>query len=264
MRIFKCCQSLIVILTLIPTVLLGFDFPGYATYHGKVIDADTLEPIEGAVVYAIWIKCRPGIGSRSCGIGPVKEVLTDAEGEWRITGPKGNDDPGYIRSVIGFLVPWIGSPRIRYYKPGYFPIFYEAPGICGFYAHAYRDKARNIEGIILNRINSKEEWDKVAKLQKEDGLSPLVPIKDPERKLRELDFDFKYSEDVIRVRGLTDNTTYEVVGLKRAVTPEEKRKARGLVPSMVTLKSRDLPLLMKALENQPYSIEGRGYNDVQE
>ncbi len=264
MRIFKCCQSLIVILTFIPTVLLGFDFPGYATYHGKVIDADTLEPIEGAVVYAIWIKCRPGIGSRSCGTGPVKEVLTDAEGEWRITGPKGNDDPGYIRSIIGYLVPWIESPRIRYYKPGYFPIFYEAPGLCGFYAHAYTDKARNIEGIIINRINSKEEWDKVAKLQKEDGLSPLVPIKDPESKLRELDFDFKYSEDVIRVRDLTDNTTYEVIGLKRALTPAEKREARGLVPSMVTLKSRDLPLLMKALENQPYSIEGRGYNDVQE
>jgi hypothetical protein len=242
MKIFKGCNVLIVALVLIPAILFGFDLPGYATFHGKVIDADSLKPIEGAVVYAIWMKCRPGIGSGSCHACMVKEILTDANGEWQITGPKGNDDPGFIRSILGILVPWNESPRIRYYKLGYFPIFYEAPGILGFYAHAYVNEDKNIEGIILNRIDSKEEWNK-----KEDGLLALIPAKDPERKLRELDFDFKYPTEVKRVHDRTDNTTYEVIGLKRAITPEEQRKARSLGINYI-YPDADQPLLRKALK----------------
>ncbi|MDX9763293.1 MAG: hypothetical protein RBT82_14700 [Desulfomonilia bacterium] len=261
MRIFKCCQSLIVILTLIPTVLLGFDFPGYATYHGKVIDADTLEPIEGAVVYAIWMKCRPGIGSGSCGTGPVKEVLTDAEGEWKITGPKGNDDPGYIRSVIGFLVPWIELREIGYYRAGYFP-FHKKPGIGDFSAYAYVDKAKEIEGIILYRRNNMEEWERYLELSRMDDFVTLIPVKDPERRLRDLDFNFRYPENVKRVYVPVDLTQYKVVGLKRAVTPAEKREARRLGSNGFYPNARQ-PLLGKALEYQ-YDIEGRRYNDVQE
>ncbi|MGI6385560.1 MAG: hypothetical protein ACOX2W_00220 [Desulfomonilia bacterium] len=221
MRIFKWCQVvLIVALTLIPAILLGFDFPGYATYHGKVIDADTLKPIEGAIVYAIWIKCRPGIGSRSCGPGKVKEVLTDADGEWKITGPKGKD-PGYIRSIIGYLVPWIEFPLIGYYKAGYYP--YRSRYISGdFSAFAYVDETRNIEGIVLTRMGDTEEqvrqymeqWEK-------DRCEILVPVKDPERKLRELDFDFRYPQNVKRVYipdGLNMYEQYKVIGLNRAVT----------------------------------------------
>ncbi len=112
MKIIKGCNTLIVALAFVPAVLFGFDLPGYATFHGKIIDADTLKPIEGAVVWAIWNTCRPGIGSGpSCNTGMVKEVLTDTNGEWQITGPIGNDDPGFIRSILGILVPWNGSPR---------------------------------------------------------------------------------------------------------------------------------------------------------
>ena len=66
MKIIKGCNTLIVALAFVPAVLFGFDLPGYATFHGKIIDADTLKPIEGAVVWALWMKCRPGIGSGSC------------------------------------------------------------------------------------------------------------------------------------------------------------------------------------------------------
>ncbi len=78
MKISKWCQIMIVVFALVSTGLFGFDLPGYITMHGKVIDADTLKPIEGAVVWAMWTKCRPGIGSGSCETGMVKEVLTDA------------------------------------------------------------------------------------------------------------------------------------------------------------------------------------------
>ncbi|MCK9264842.1 MAG: hypothetical protein M0R18_13650 [Deltaproteobacteria bacterium] len=258
---FKRCKRLILVLILAPTLLFGFDFPGYATYHGKVIDADTLKPIEGAIVYAIWIKCRPGIGSGSCGPGKVKEVLTDAEGEWVITGPKGNDDPGYIRSIIGYLVPWIESPRIGYYKKGYFPHF---TVLGGFAAYAYENKSENLEGIILYRMGDTEEEKR--KFLDEWGdchCYPFIPVKDPEKKLHMLDFDFRYPMFAKRVPSFSVRTLYGVIGLKRAVTPEEKREARGLGLNGLYPKVRQ-PLLMKALENEPYSIEGRRYDDVQE
>lgn len=265
MNCFKRCKKLIPVLILAPTLLFGFDFPGYMTMHGKVIDAYTLEPIEGAVVYALWRKCRPGIGCRSCGIGPVKEVLTDAEGEWKITGPRGNNDPGYLRSIIGYLIPWIESPSIGYYKPGYYP--YSSRYVSGdFSAFAYVDETRDIEGIVLTRMGDTEEQVKQYMEQWEkDRLKTLVPVKDPERKLRELDFDFRYPENVQRVYIPYDHSSYEryvVIGLKRAVTPEEKREARGLGINGFYPNARQ-PLLSKALECQ-YEIKGRRHNDAQE
>ncbi|MDX9763034.1 MAG: hypothetical protein RBT82_13370, partial [Desulfomonilia bacterium] len=105
-----------------------------------------------------------------------------------------------------------------------------------------------------------EEWKRYVELSMIDDCVTLIPVKDPERKICELDFNFRYPQNVKRIYVSVDLAQYKVIGLKRAVTPAEKREARGLVPSMVTLKSRELPLLMKALENQPYSIEGRRYN----
>ena len=260
MKISNRFKVLILIFTLIPTVSYGLSFsewmivmfhglglPSYVTCHGKVIDADTLKPIEGAVVWAMWDKCRPGIGEGSCQTGIVKEVLTDADGEWSITGPKGNDDPGYIRSILGILVPWNESPRIGYYKAGYFP-FMAKLGIGDFSAHAYVERERNIEGIILYRRDSMEEFKSYIELSKKDGGSTLIPVKDPERKLRELDFDFKYPVEVKRIRDrITDKTTYKVIGLKRAVTPEERREARGLGSNGI-YPNADQPLLRKALK----------------
>ena len=248
MKSFKRCMGLTMVFIFVPVVLFGFVLPGYMTMHGKIIDADTLKPIEGAVVYAAWRTCRPGIGSGSCRTGPAKEVLTDADGEWKMNGPKGNDDPGIVRSIIGIIFPWIESPRIGYYKPGYFP---HLTKLGGFAAYAYVNKAEDLEGIILYRMGDTEE-ERRSFLDKwgDCHCYPFIPVKDPEEKLHMLDFDFHYPIDVKKIPSINVRTFYGVIGLKRAVTPEEKREARGLVPSMVTLQSRDLPLLMKALEER--------------
>jgi hypothetical protein len=259
MKITNRFKVLVVIFTLIPTVSYGLSFsdwmivmfhglglPSYVTSHGKVIDADTLKPIEGAVVWAIWMKCRPGVGSGSCGTGMVKEVLTDADGEWHITGPEGNDDPGYIRSILGILVPWNESPRIGYYKPGYFPRWTK---LGWFVSYAYVNKTENLEGIILYRLGDTEEEKK--RFMKEWGdchCYPFIPVKDPEKRLRTLDFDFRYPAKVNRIPSVDLKMLYEVIGLKQAVTPDEKREARGLLPSTVTLELKCLPLLKKALD----------------
>ncbi|MGC2424562.1 MAG: carboxypeptidase-like regulatory domain-containing protein [Nitrospirota bacterium] len=82
-------------------------------WHGKVIDAETKQPIEGAVVVAIFKKSSFALGS-----GPVdsfadtKEVLTDKNGE--------------------FMIPVLREPSppvFTIFKPGYgsFPQYQVSP-----------------------------------------------------------------------------------------------------------------------------------------
>lgn len=53
-------------------------------FKGKVIDAETKEPIEGAVVVAVYEKKSIGIAESYSVVINVKEVLTDKNGEFNI------------------------------------------------------------------------------------------------------------------------------------------------------------------------------------
>src|SRR5512139_120753 len=59
------------------------------TFRGRVIDYDTKEPIEGAVVVASWLEARQTISGDSTRLKDVKETLTDKNGEWSISGEEG-------------------------------------------------------------------------------------------------------------------------------------------------------------------------------
>lgn len=78
-------------------------------YKGKVVDVDTNEPIEGAVVVAIYRKVQMAIGDavdRNIG---AQEILTDKNGEFTI--------PPYT----AFMNPFSWSNTVDFYifKPGY-------------------------------------------------------------------------------------------------------------------------------------------------
>ena len=245
---------IVLVCAAIPAPLMGFDFPGYVTMRGKIIDADTLKPIEGAVVWAMWDKCWTGVGAGNlCDEYKAKEVLTDANGEWRITGPAGTSDPSIARMIISFVFDWIKPPRLGYYKPGYYPFLAKRAG-GDFAARAYVDKSKNHEGILLSRAgDTEEEVTRYYEQWKKDWCEKLIPVKDPERRLHELDFDFQYPPNVICVRDIKNSKlirSYEVIGLKRAVTPEEKREARYSLPSTTTSYLPHLPLLKRALEER--------------
>jgi hypothetical protein len=85
-------------------------------YHGKVIDADTSEPLSGAVVVVSWMK-RPIVTMD----GPVyfhdaKEALTDAQGFFSID---------YRRRIDLNPFTCVERPMVIVFKPGYEPL---APG----------------------------------------------------------------------------------------------------------------------------------------
>ena len=71
-------------------LLIAFSSPSCSTtYKGRVIDAETKQPIGGAVVVASWSGDRGTPTGGTSRLEDVKEVLTDKNGEWTIKGPRG-------------------------------------------------------------------------------------------------------------------------------------------------------------------------------
>lgn len=110
----KLTISLTIILIFLSTFAYG------ATFKGKVIDADTKEPIEGAVVVASWSEERATPTGPTSRLNDVKETLTDKNGEWQIKGPKGGE-VGNIKAIFSFLTGmyFTNPPEFIVFKPGY-------------------------------------------------------------------------------------------------------------------------------------------------
>lgn len=84
-------------------------------YRGKVIDTETKEPIEGAVVVAVWmervLKFYSGWPKAETYFAEAKEALTDENGEFEI--------PGYAKGEVGKDKFGIQHPGFYIFKPGY-------------------------------------------------------------------------------------------------------------------------------------------------
>lgn len=75
----------------------------YATITGKVIDAETGVPIEGAVVLVEWTKTK-GFGLTYTQSYQVIEVVTDRDGR---------------ATISGVFNPLVNPPHVTIYKKGY-------------------------------------------------------------------------------------------------------------------------------------------------
>ena len=193
------------------------------TYQGKVIDAETKEPIEGAVVVAIWRQSKGTMTGPRTRFKDSKETLTDKNGEWSIVGPEGYENKmisGFLH-IMGVFVT--ESPVFIIYKPGYRTR--NMPGY--FAAYPYVDRKHSIEGIVLVRPG--DTRDDITEFRKKYGNSlPFIPVREPERKLSALDFSFEYSKDFRKVgwqRGIEPFKVFTVIGLKKANTRQERLEA---------------------------------------
>jgi len=105
------------------TLLILLTFVGSAcseTFKGKIIDADTREPIEGAVVVASWDEERATPAGSTSRLKDVKETLTDKNGEWIIEGPKGRELSDATASFTFLTGTYITNPpEFIVFKPGY-------------------------------------------------------------------------------------------------------------------------------------------------
>lgn len=198
--------------SLIPfCVFMLFCSPAWAaTFKGRVIDAETKEPIEGAVVVAKWLKERATIAGPSSELKDVKETLTDKNGEWVIKGPKGSWG-GDITAIFTFLT------GIYYTKPPEFIIF--KPGYCswpaGFGIDACKGKIK-IEGDVMSAKGEMVELPKLKNREdrmKSFTLGPIYPPSDDPKIIKEflkkqLEF-LRLVDEECRNLGLSEYKIYD-------------------------------------------------------
>lgn len=109
---FYILVSLIIILTASHAFAGGWLIYHDGPYKGKVVDAETNEPIEGAAVVAVWYLERyGGAGGPVAKFFEAKETMTNKKGEFGIP------------SISGFH--WwpfasLDKPKLIIFKPGYF------------------------------------------------------------------------------------------------------------------------------------------------
>lgn len=87
-------------------VAAGAEFTDFGPYRGKIVDAETKEPIEGAVIFIEWVKLHAFGGSTFI---DGQETLTDKNGEFYISG-------------IWVFNPWkrlTSEAEMTIYKSGY-------------------------------------------------------------------------------------------------------------------------------------------------
>lgn len=104
---------LLILIVLWGLLLLASSDSMGASYHGKVVDAETGKSIEGAVVVVVWHK-KPIItmdGPQYFHNG--REVLTDAEGKFSVDA-----SPGIDWNPLTYILK---DPSIAIFKPGYGP-----------------------------------------------------------------------------------------------------------------------------------------------
>lgn len=148
------------------------------TFRGKVIDANTKEPIEGAVVVASWNEERATPAGPTTRLKDIKETLTNKNGEWVIEGPKGRDG-GHITAIFTFLtgIYYTLPPEFIVFKPGY--CSYPA----GFGIDACRGKMKTYNFTVSENIGEIVELPKLTNRDRETLLKniPFVPFEDDER-----------------------------------------------------------------------------------
>lgn len=157
-------------------------------YQGRVIDAETKQPIEGAAVLAVWWKREPGIGHYTSSVYDAQETLTDQEGNFTIPGVVGRPlNPLAVIREPKFTVfkpeyeaygGWGINPMVIPYLPGTIRVYEEAGRTVVELRRltTREERVRNLDRLDLSYRIPKEKYPNLIRLRNIDevslGLSP--------------------------------------------------------------------------------------------
>jgi len=153
---------IIILSTLIIAILVATSEAGWLIYHkpefrGRVIDAETKEPIEGAVVVVVYYKQSliSGPGGGYSTVIKVKETLSDKKGEFYFSSYTTLIQPNSVEDDARFII----------YKPGYgnFPGQRKSPpiGMPSGDIETFFSKETGSRGnveILVIKDRNKSEW----------------------------------------------------------------------------------------------------------
>jgi len=120
----RSSKSILLVVSLLYLVLAspGLFNPFFAggPYKGRVIDAESKKPLEGAVVLAVWDSVIPAIADKKYLFLDAKEVLTDSNGRFVV----GKHPP-----MTWIPAAWVEGPDITIFYPGYgfYPRYHASP-----------------------------------------------------------------------------------------------------------------------------------------
>lgn len=83
----------------------------YGPYYGKVVDAETREPLEGAAVLAVFYTQSYGPGGSISHYVDAQEAVTDKDGNFNM--------PGKFITTFRPLQNFESMPQFTIFKPGY-------------------------------------------------------------------------------------------------------------------------------------------------
>lgn len=141
----------------------------FGPYHGKVVDEDTGEPIEGAVVLVEFRTLLYTLAGFTSHFVDALETVTDQNGEFHIAPHRS--------WVFRFPHAWDQHGAITIFKPGY-GAYPEYPGIKERYEPGYSIPASQLVMIKVPKLKTREE--------RERNLLSLPPIGIPDQKMKDL------------------------------------------------------------------------------
>lgn len=121
-------------------------------YRGRVVDAETKEPLVGAVVLMSWYRMAPGLGHASSSFVDAEETLTDERGEFVV----GKNPPINLMPLT-----WLSTPDLTIFQPGYgyFPRYFstQPPLPSDGFAGLLANMATSLVTFALPRLRTPRE-----------------------------------------------------------------------------------------------------------
>ncbi len=150
-------------LAIVSTVFAG------GPWKGRIIDIETKEPIEGAVVLAVWDRVYRTPAGDNAYFYEAKEVLTDKDGKFEI--------PEYAPINMLPIISYIKGPEFTIFKPRYLSLSgrHLSKNIIDSPTEFKRNEKIYMlsPGFIkLPRLQTRKERIRII-----GGLPPLIPIK---------------------------------------------------------------------------------------
>lgn len=105
-------KTLVTGLMILLFLLVNYEYTIAAgPWKGRIIDIEAKEPLEGAVVLAVWERVYRTPAGASSYFYEAKEVLTDKEGRFEI--------PSYTPINLVPIISYMRGPLFTIFKPGY-------------------------------------------------------------------------------------------------------------------------------------------------